>query len=89
MNYITIKTEEAETMPLCGVNKKMIEGISVFAEGIFEETLKRSREQKITLEEAFKNEIKDLGIFLETIENKYQELQKGYPDKEAIQKLFV
>jgi len=67
-------------MPLCGFNPKMIEGIALFAEGLFEATVARADEQNIPLPEAFRIELGDIGAFLQALENRHQELKaKGDP----------
>jgi len=70
-------------MPLCGFNQKMIQGIAMFAEGLFEATAARAAEEKMTLTEAFKIELRDIGLFLQALEDKHQELKQRMPPKEA------
>ena len=74
-------------MPLCGFNKKMIRGITVFAEGLFEATLTRASEEKLDLRVAFDRELKDIGAFLEALETKHQELKHRYPVKAAMRRV--
>lgn len=74
-------------MPLCGFNIKMVRGIATFSEGLFEATLGRAREEHIEIEEAFKREITDIGLLLEALEKKYQELKGQYTTKEAMIRL--
>lgn len=50
-------------MPFCGFNKKMIGGLIMFLEGIYEATVKRGKEAEVTDSEAFENELLDMSIF--------------------------
>jgi len=70
-------------MPLCGFNAKMIQGITMFAEGLFEATAARAAEEKISLPEAFKIELRDIELFLQALEAKHQELKRQMPPAEA------
>ena len=45
------------------------------------------KEKKIDIKQAFQEEIRELGIFLEALEEKYQELKKEHPVGETMQKL--
>ena len=71
-------------MPLCGFNPKMIQGIAIFAEGLFEATVARAEEENLSLPEAFQIELRDIGLFLQALEDKHQELKKNFPPKEAV-----
>lgn len=73
-------------MPLCGFNAKMIHGIAIFSEGLFEATLERANEQRIDIATAFKAEVKEIGLFLEALENKHQELRRVFPPAETMAK---
>lgn len=70
-------------MPLCGFNPKMIQGIGMFAEGLFEATTARAVEENKTLTEAFEIELRDIGLFLQALEDKHQELKKRMSPSEA------
>ena len=70
-------------MPLCGFNSKMIQGIAVFAEGLFEATVARAKEEGKTLPEAFEIELRDIRLFLQAIEDKHQELKRKMPPADA------
>ena len=62
-------------MPWCGFNTRMITGLTMFAEGLFEATVERAREQDIAIDEAFRREIDELASFVEALEEKYQRLR--------------
>ena len=55
-------------MPLCGFNKKMLEGLAVFQEGLVEHGLyERSRETGQTYEERLNDELNDMDRFSQEI----------------------
>ncbi len=62
----------------CGFNTKMVQGLALFAEGLFEATLERSREEGTDIEQAFKVELKDITAFLEGIERLHQETKHKF-----------
>jgi len=62
-------------MPMCGFNQKMLEGISLFAEGLFDQAIKRSNEDNLSLEESFSQEIFEMDIFREILDSKGESLQ--------------
>ena len=74
-------------MPLCGFNKRMIIGIAIFAEGLFEATLQRAKENNVNIETSFRNEVKDVTEFLNALESKHQELKVEYTPKETMGKI--
>lgn len=70
-------------MPLCGFNAKMIHGIGVFAEGLFEATVARAKDEGRSISEAFDIELRDIALFLQALEDRHQELKQRLPPKEA------
>jgi hypothetical protein len=68
-------------MPLCGFNPKMIQGVAIFAQGLFEAVLARSRAEEIDMHVAFEKEVSEISLFLEALEDKYQELRRDRPTK--------
>ena len=57
-------------MPLCGFNKKMLEGLTAFNEGLVEHGLIfRSKKNSETVEQAIKREISDMTRLLSEIHN--------------------
>lgn len=60
-------------MPLCGFNPKMLEGLTKFSQGLYEQALKRSQADHITIERAFETEIQEMNIFLVKLDEKYYE----------------
>jgi len=54
-----------EKMPMCGFNKKMLEGLTAFSEGLMEYGLvERSKKNNETLDQAVKREISDMTRLL-------------------------
>ena len=74
-------------MPLCGFKPKMIQGLALFSEGLFEATLERAEEEGISIEEAFQKEVKEIGLLLETLENTHQELKHTHSAQETMKKV--
>src|SRR5574341_1060855 len=70
-------------MPMCGFNEKMIRGIAQFGEDLFESTLARASEEKLSLDEAFKIELRDMGLFLQALEDKHQAVKRKMPPEQA------
>ena len=63
-------------MPFCGFNPKMVHGLGIFAQGLFEAVLERSQVEKIDIKTAFEKEVSELSLFLEALENRYQQLRR-------------
>lgn len=74
-------------MPICGFNPKMLQGVTLFAQGLYEAALQRSRERGISLEEAMEIEIQEMNVFLGALEEKYQDLRKTHSVDEAMRQL--
>ena len=66
-------------MPFCGFHPKMVTGLVIFAEGLFSATVERAKGKGISIEEAFRIEVDELGVFLEALEKRYQ-MVKDSPD---------
>ena len=62
-------------MPFCGFHTKMVTGLVIFAEGLFEATLERSKADDLSIEQAYKQEVSELGMFLEELEKHYQRVR--------------
>lgn len=76
-------------MPLCGFNAKMLEGMAKFADGVFEQVVKRSERDGISLKRAFEIEMEEMGIFLIKLDEKYhKELRPQHNVEEAMNKLI-
>lgn len=74
-------------MPFCGFNTKMVEGLAIFARGLFEATLDRSRREGISIEQSFEHEVAEMGILLEALETSYQKLRGQLSSPEAMREL--
>lgn len=58
-------------MPLCGFNKKMIEGIATFSEGLFEATIERGQQHNVNEIAAVETEVQEIGLFIKALQDKY------------------
>ncbi len=75
-------------MPLCGFNPKMLKGLTMFAQGLYEQALKRQREDGISIGRAFEIEVEEMNIFLTKLDEKYyEELRPTHNVEEAMGKL--
>ena len=75
-------------MPLCGFNPKMLDGLTKFSQGLYEQALKRSKEDCISIERAFEIEVEEMNIFLTRLdETYYKELRPQNNVVEAMEKL--
>jgi len=75
-------------MPVCGFNPKMLEGLTKFAQGLYEQALKRQREDGIPIKRAFEIEVEEMNIFLTKLDEKYyNELRPEHSVAEAMNKL--
>jgi len=75
-------------MPFCGFNPKMLEGLTKFAQGLYEQALKRQKEDGIPIEQAFEIEVEEMNIFLTKLDEKYySELRPKHNVAEAMDKL--
>ena len=75
-------------MPLCGFNPKMLHGLTEFAQGLYEQALKRQKQDGIPIERAFEIEVEEMNIFLTKLDEKYyDELRPRHDVAEAMNKL--
>lgn len=75
-------------MPLCGFNPKMLHGLTEFAQGLYEQALKRQSQDNIPIERAFEIEVEEMNIFLTKLDEKYYaELRPKHGVDEAMKKL--
>ena len=76
-------------MPLCGFNPKMLHGLTKFAQGLYEQALKRQTEDGIPIERAFEIEVEKMNIFLAKLDGRYyDELRPKYDVATAQEKLI-
>jgi hypothetical protein len=76
-------------MPLCGFNPKMLKGLTLFAQGLYEQANKRSDEDNISTEASYERELEEMNIFLSELDRRYyEELRPKFGAKEGIKKLF-
>jgi len=75
-------------MPLCGFNPKMLEGLTKFAQGLYEQALKRQKADNIPIDRAFEIEVEEMNIFLIKFDEKYySELRPKHSVAEAMDQL--
>jgi hypothetical protein len=74
-------------MPLCGFDKKMLEGLTIFAQSLYEAALRKSREKDITIEKAMEVEIEEMNAFLFALDSKYEEFRKTHDVPESMSRL--
>ena len=58
-------------MPLCGFNKKMIDGIVIFSEGLYEATIERGHQNEVSDLTAIETEIEEIDLFIKALQSKY------------------
>ncbi|NTW46409.1 MAG: hypothetical protein HGB18_05205 [Candidatus Moranbacteria bacterium] len=76
-------------MPLCGFNPKMLTGLTMLAQGLYEQAIKRSAEDAVPIERAFEIEVEEMNIFLTKLdETYYEELRPKNNVKDAMEKLI-
>ncbi|MFH0969801.1 MAG: hypothetical protein V1804_04800 [Patescibacteria group bacterium] len=76
-------------MPICGFNPKMLKGLTLFAQGLYEQAKKRSEEDGVDLKESYDKEIEEMNIFLSELDRRYyEELRPKFGVEEGIKKLF-
>lgn len=59
-------------MPLCGFNKKMIDGIITFSEGLYEATIERGQQNRVDDLTAVRTEVDEIGLFVKALRDKYK-----------------
>jgi len=76
-------------MALCGFNPKMLKGLALFAQGLYEQALKRSKKDNISIERAFELEVEEMNIFLPKLDAKYyDDLRPTHNVEESMEKLI-
>lgn len=77
-------------MPLCGFNPKMLHGLTEFAQGLYEQALKRQAQDNIPIERAFEIEVEEMNIFLTKLDEQYYDkLRTRHSVDEAMQRLIA
>lgn len=57
-------------MPLCGFNDKMITGLRMFGEGLFDQAEERAKIDCVSLRTSFDNEVSEMDVFLRILSEK-------------------
>ena len=66
----------------------MLDGLTKFSQGLYEQAVKRSKEDGISIDRAFEIEIEEMNIFLARLDEKYYaELRPQNNVVEAMDKL--
>ena len=74
-------------MPLCGFNPKMLAGLTLFAQGLYEQADKRAKEDNCSLEKSYNSEINEMTILLEKMDEEYyNHFRPLYGAEEGIKK---
>ncbi len=74
-------------MPLCGFDKKMLSGLTLFAQSLYEAALRKSDEKSISIEKAMEVEIDEMNEFLFALDEKYEGLRKNSNVQNSMEKL--
>ncbi len=74
-------------MPLCGFDKKMLKGLTLFAQSLYEAALRKSEKSGISIEEAMEVEIAEMNEFLFALDKKYEEFREISDVPESMRKL--
>ncbi|MDP3956674.1 MAG: hypothetical protein Q8P97_01625 [bacterium] len=74
-------------MPLCGFNATMLKGLTLFAQGLYEQVVKRSEKDGVDVKTAMEIEVHEMNIFLPALDEKYEELRKTQDVDEAMRNL--
>ena len=62
----------------------MIHGIAIFVAKLFESTLARAHKEGKPLSATFKRRLRDMGRFLDALENEHQALKRRYSPRQTI-----
>ena len=74
-------------MPLCGFDKKMLAGLTMFAQSLYEAALRKSQEKNISIEEAMQIEIEEMNEFLFALDETYAKFRVNNNVPKSMQKL--
>lgn len=75
-------------MPLCGFTPEMLQGLTQFARGLYQQASKRAKTESISIEDAFDKEVHEMNVFLAALDEKYYEdLSKRMSVDEAMREL--
>lgn len=75
-------------MPLCGFTPSMLQGLTQFAQGLYQQALKRAEKEGISLDSAFQKEVHEMNVFLAALDEKYYEdLSKRLTVDQAMREL--
>lgn len=77
-------------MPFCGFNPKMLHGLTEFAQGLYEQALRRSEREGVPLERAFAIEVEEMNVFFAALDRRYyEELRPKHNVADAVERLVA
>lgn len=62
-------------MALCGFNKKMLAGLTMFSEGLYEQVPKRAVEDSLSVEDSVKQELSEMETFLAMLQQSSKDVR--------------
>jgi hypothetical protein len=74
---------------MCGFSPKMLQGLTMFAQGLYESAVTRSHEKKISIEAAMEAEIHEMNVFLAALDEHYDELKERMSVDDAMRGLTL
>ncbi|HEY4523607.1 MAG TPA: hypothetical protein VJK04_01900 [Candidatus Paceibacterota bacterium] len=74
-------------MPLCGFNATMLKGLTLFAQGLYEQAVKRSENDGVDVKTAMEIEVHEMNVFLPALDEEYEELRKTQGVDESMRNL--
>ena len=63
-------------MPMCGFDKPMLDGLDLFYRGLADAVIRRSKEDRISVEKAIDLELEDMNEFIQELTKLTTELDK-------------
>ncbi len=57
-------------MAMCGFNKKMLDGLKLFGEGLYDQAVKNAAKNSLSLRESFEWEVQEMDIFIPIVAQK-------------------
>jgi hypothetical protein len=74
-------------MPMCGFSPKMLQGLTMFAQGLYESAILRAKGKGVPIEIAMEEEINEMNVFLAALDEHYDDLKTRMNVDEAMREL--
>lgn len=74
-------------MPICGFNEKMLKGLVLFAQGLYEVVQEKAQERGVSIEQGMEQEIHEMNVFLPALDEEYERLRETKGVDEAMRAL--